>query len=216
MLEFKTVPVTPFQQNCTILWCVDTGRAAVIDPGGDLELVLAAIREANVEPERILLTHGHLDHVGGVADLAERLELPIEGPHRDDEFLLHSNSLLAQSQLFGTPPVRSFTPGRWLADGDRVRIGNQDLEVIHCPGHSPGHVVFFHEASKLAQVGDVLFQGSIGRSDLPRGNHQVLLDSIRSRLFPLGDDIRFIPGHGPPSSFGVERRVNPFVRDAMF
>ena len=215
MLQFKIVPVTPFQQNCTLLWCEETGRAAVVDPGGDLELILAAIREADVEPEKILLTHGHLDHVGGVADLAEQLQLPIEGPHRDDGFLIESSSLIAQSQMFGTPRVRSFTPGRWLADGDKVQIGTLDLDVIHCPGHSPGHLVFFETTSRLAQVGDVLFQGSIGRTDLPRGNYQALLDSIRSRLFPLGDDVQFIPGHGPMSSFGTERRVNPFVRDTM-
>lgn len=213
MLKSKIIPVTPFQQNCTLLWCDETGQAAVIDPGGEQARVLAAIREVGVEPVKILLTHGHLDHVGGTAELAESLELPIEGPHREDAFLIES--LTAQSQMFGVPKVRSFSPGRWLEDGDRVRIGALDLRVIHCPGHSPGHVIFFEETSRLAQVGDVLFQGSIGRTDLPRGNYQELLDSIRGRLFPLGDDVRFIPGHGPMSSFGDERRNNPFVRDPL-
>ncbi|MCB2264096.1 MAG: MBL fold metallo-hydrolase [Candidatus Thiosymbion ectosymbiont of Robbea hypermnestra] len=212
-MKSKIIPVTPFQQNCTLLWCDETGQAAVVDPGGEQGRVLAAIREVGVEPVKILLTHGHLDHVGGTAELAESLELPIEGPHREDAFLIES--LAAQSQMFGVPKVRSFSPGRWLEDGDRVRIGALDLRVIHCPGHSPGHVIFFEETSRLAQVGDVLFQGSIGRTDLPRGNYQELLDSIRGRLFPLGDDIRFIPGHGPMSSFGDERRNNPFVRDPL-
>lgn len=214
MLQFKIVPVTPFQQNCTLLWCDKTGQAAVVDPGGDLKRILAMIDEADVEPTRVLLTHGHVDHVGAAAELAECFDLPIEGPHQDDEFLLHSSSLLAQCQMFGAPPVRSFIPERWLQDGDLVRLGDSELEVIHCPGHSPGHVVFFDRESRLAQVGDVLFQGSIGRTDLPRGSHQDLLDSIHTRLFPLGADVRFIPGHGPMSSFGVECRVNPFVRDA--
>lgn len=212
MLRFQIIPVTPFQQNCTLLWCDETGHAAVVDPGGEQGRVLAAIREAGVEPVKVLLTHGHLDHVGGVAELAESLDLPIEGPHREDDFLLES--LLLQSQMFGVPEVRSFSPGRWLEDGDSVRVGALELRVIHCPGHSPGHVVFFDETARLAQVGDVLFQGSIGRTDLPRGDYQELLDSIRGRLFPLGDDVRFIPGHGPMSSFGDERRTNPFVRDS--
>lgn len=213
MLKFKIIPVTPFQQNCTLLWCDQTGQAAVVDPGGEPERVLGVIKDVGVEPTKILITHGHLDHVGGVADLAERFDLPVEGPHRDDDFLL--KSLLAQSQLFGVPEVRSVSVGRWLEDGDSVRIGALKLHVIHCPGHSPGHVVFFDEESRLAQVGDVLFQSSVGRSDLPRGNHQHLVDSIRRNLFPLGDDIRFIPGHGPMSSFGIERRSNPFVRDGL-
>jgi len=211
MLQFKIVPVTPFQQNCTVLWCDETGQAAVVDPGGDVVQILAAIRAVGADPVKILLTHGHLDHVGGTAELAERLALTIEGPHRDDNFLLQS--LSQQSLMFGVAPTRSFETGRWLEDGDRVQIGAVELEVIHCPGHTPGHVVFFDKESKLAQVGDVLFQGSIGRTDFPRGNHRDLLESIRARLFPLGDDVRFIPGHGPMSTFGTERRSNPFVRD---
>lgn len=211
MLKFKIVPVTPFQQNCTLLWCDETNQAAVVDPGGDVSVILAAIRETCVDPVKILLTHGHLDHVGGTAELAEQLDLPIEGPHRDDDFWIQS--LQQQSRRFGVSTVRTFAPGRWLEDGDRVQLGAVDLEVIHCPGHTPGHVIFFDGKSRLAQVGDVLFQGSIGRTDFPRGNFEDLLNSIRTRLFPLGDDVRFIPGHGPMSNFGVERRTNPFVRD---
>jgi len=213
MLQFKIIPVTVFEQNCTLLWCDETGHAAIVDPGGETERVLAAIRETQVKPSRILLTHGHLDHVGGAMELAESLNLPIEGPHRDDAFLLES--LPDQSRMFGVPEVHPCSPQRWLKDGDRVRVGSCELQVIHCPGHAPGHIVFFDAASKLAQVGDVLFQGSIGRTDLPRGDYQQLLDSIHQRLFPLGDEVQFIPGHGPISSFGDERRTNPFVRDSL-
>lgn len=211
MLQFKIIPVTLFQQNCTLFWCDETNQAAIVDPGGEPERVLDAIEEAQVEPTKILLTHGHLDHVGGTAELAEHLDLPIEGPHRGDELLIAS--LEMQSRMFGVPTVRPFSTGRWLEHGDSVSLGALEFQVLHCPGHSPGHVVFFDQASGLAQVGDVLFQGSIGRTDLPGGNQEELLDAIRQRLFPLGDDVRFIPGHGPMSNIGVERRSNPFVRD---
>ncbi len=210
MLGYRIVPVTPLQQNCTLLWCELTGQAAIIDPGGDVDLILSALDQTEAEPTRILLTHGHVDHVGGTAELSRRLGLPIEGPHRDDDFLIRG--IPVQCDLFGLPRVESFATDRWLEHGDRLTLGETEIEVIHCPGHTPGHIVFFSRADRLAQVGDVLFQGSIGRTDFPRGNHQHLLDSIRHRLFPLGDDVRFIPGHGPMSSFGVERRSNPFVR----
>lgn len=211
-MDFRILPVTPFQQNCTILWCERTRRAAIIDPGGEAERILGVIAELKLEPERILLTHGHLDHVGAAGDLAKRLGLPITGPHRDDAFLIHG--LPEQCAMFGCPPIQSFEPDQWLEQGDMVEVGEATLEVLHCPGHTPGHVVFFHAHGGLAQVGDVLFQGSIGRTDFPRGNHRQLIASITERLFPLGDEVRFIPGHGPMSTFGAERRTNPFVGEA--
>ena len=208
-VEFSILPVTPFQQNCTLLWCEDTRRVAIVDPGGEPDRILARIEALKLEPESILLTHGHLDHVGATGDLKARLGVPAIGPHRDDAFWI--DALPDQCRMFGLPPVTPFQPDRWLHDGDTVAVGRESLETIHCPGHTPGHVVFFHRASQLAQVGDVLFQGSIGRTDFPRGNHAQLLRSIRDRLFPLGDAVRFIPGHGPMSTFGDERRDNPFV-----
>jgi glyoxylase-like metal-dependent hydrolase (beta-lactamase superfamily II) len=208
-LDFRILPVTPFQQNCTLLWCEDTRRVAIVDPGGEPDRIVALIDSLKLSPESILLTHGHLDHVGAAGDLKARLGLPIVGPHREDAFWI--DGLSSQCQMFGMPPVTPFQPDRWLEDGDRIQVGNQGLEVIHCPGHTPGHVVFYHSAGHLAQVGDVLFQGSIGRTDFPRGSHRQLIDSIEGRLFPLGDEVRFIPGHGPMSTFGDERRSNPFV-----
>ncbi|MDD2885934.1 MAG: MBL fold metallo-hydrolase [Dechloromonas sp.] len=203
------VPVTPFEQNCTIFWCETTRQAAVVDPGGDIERILAALAEHELTLERILVTHGHIDHAGGVAALVERLAVPIDGPHAEDRFWIEG--MPQQSKMFGFPNVRSFEPTRWLVDGDRVTVGKEVLEVLHCPGHTPGHVVFFHRPSGLAQVGDVLFQGSIGRTDFPRGDHATLIASIKERLFPLGDAVRFIPGHGPMSTFGEERQFNPFL-----
>jgi len=210
-MEFTIIPVTPFQQNCTLLWCEQTRRAAVVDPGGEVDRILAAAEQASVELEKILLTHAHLDHAGGTAELASQFDLPIEGPHRDDQFWI--DALTEQSRMFGMPPVDGFVPTRWLQQGDRVTFGNITLDVLHCPGHTPGHVVFFHPPERLAIVGDVLFRGSIGRTDFPRGDHATLIRSIREKLWPLGDDIRFIPGHGPMSTFGEERRTNPFVSD---
>lgn len=204
-------PVTPFRQNSAVLWCTETMKGAVTDPGGDIDQILAAVEEHGVQLEKILITHGHIDHAGGTAELSERLGLPIEGPHRDDQFLIED--LGKQGERFGFAGARPFTPDRWLENGDQVTVGQLTLEVIHCPGHTPGHVVFFHPESHLAIVGDVLFQGSIGRTDLPRGDHMSLINSIRQRLWPLGDDVAFVPGHGQMSTFGNERKTNPFVSD---
>jgi glyoxylase-like metal-dependent hydrolase (beta-lactamase superfamily II) len=212
-VKVAIIPVTPFQQNCSLLVCEQTNKAAVVDPGGDIELILDAVKEQGVELEKILLTHGHIDHCGGTAELSQKLGLPVEGPHRDDRFLI--DDLPQQGLRFGFPQLRAFTPTRWLAGGDSVRFGAVELEVRHCPGHTPGHVIFFSPEYRLALVGDVLFAGSIGRTDLPRGDHATLIRSIRERLWPLGDDVTFIPGHGPTSTFGAERASNPFVADAV-
>ena len=210
-IQAVMIPVTPFQQNCSLLWCTETMRGAVTDPGGDLELIESAIAERAVTVEKILVTHGHLDHAGGTKDLAERLKVPVEGPHEADLFWI--SQMEEQSRMFGLAGAREFEPDRWLDDGDTVSFGNVTMDVIHCPGHTPGHVVFIHREAGFAVVGDVLFQGSIGRTDFPMGNHDDLIASIRNKLFPLGDDIAFIPGHGPPSTFGQERQTNPFVSD---
>ena len=210
-LHVTVVPVTPFQQNCSVLVCTRTRRAAVIDPGGDLDRVVAAIDAQQATLEKILQTHAHIDHAGGTAELAERFGVPIEGPQREDLFWIER--LPRDGQQYGFPPARVFEPDRWLEDGDTVRFGEVELEVRHCPGHTPGHVVFLHRALHIAFVGDVLFKGSIGRSDFPRGDHDTLVRSIRERLWPMGDDVTFVPGHGPLSTFGDERRTNPFVHD---
>ena len=208
-MKYAIVPVTPFQQNATVLWCPETLRAAVSDPGGDLDRILSVVEREGLTLEKILVTHGHIDHAGGVAELAERFSLPIEGPQIDDRFWI--DGMPGQSRMFGFPDVRPFEPTRWLAGGDTVAVGHQSLAVIHCPGHTPGHVCFYHAPSRLAIVGDVLFQGSIGRTDFPKGDYDTLIASIRERLLPLGDDVDFIPGHGPMSNFGEERRYNPYV-----
>ncbi|MCF1182123.1 MBL fold metallo-hydrolase [Marichromatium gracile] len=210
-MHYQIQPVTPFQQNCTLVWCDQTRRAAVIDPGGEPEVIATLIEQLELIPQYLLLTHGHLDHVGASAPLAARLGVPILGPHRDDAFLI--KTLEHQCELFGFPPVEPFTPQRWLTDGETIALGEQTLEVIHTPGHTPGHIAYLNRASGLIQLGDVLFRGSIGRTDFPRGDHAQLIASIRERLFPLGDEIAFIPGHGPMSTLGRERRTNPFVRD---
>lgn len=211
MIEYRIVPVTPFQQNCSVLWCSETRQAAVVDPGGDVDRINALIAQLGVSVERILITHGHLDHAGGTARLAEALGVPIEGPHADDRFWI--DGMEEQSRMFGVAGAQTFTPDRWLVDGDTVSVGKATLQVIHAPGHTPGHVVFYQAESKIAFVGDVLFAGSIGRTDFPRGDHAMLISSIRDKLFPLGDDVSFVPGHGPVSTFGEERRGNPFVGD---
>ena len=209
-MKAAIIPVTPLQQNCTLLWCTRTMRGAFVDPGGDLDRLKANMTANGVTIEKILITHGHIDHCGGAKELAEELGVPIEGPHEEDRFWIAR--LEDDGRAYGIP-ARSFEPERWLDQGDTVTVGELEFAVHHCPGHTPGHVVFHHAPSKLAIVGDVLFQGSIGRTDFPLGNHQHLIDAIVTRLWPMGDDTAFIPGHGPMSSFGRERQSNPFVSD---
>ncbi|MES2879975.1 MAG: MBL fold metallo-hydrolase [Pseudomonadota bacterium] len=210
MLNYHTLPVTAFQQNCSLVWCDETRQAAVIDPGGDLDLLLAEVKRRGLTLTQIWLTHAHIDHAGGTAELASTLTLPIIGPHPADQFWI--DGLPEQSQRFGFPPCDVFTPTRWLADGDTVTVGHCTLQVRHCPGHTPGHVVFYSPEIKRAFVGDVLFAGSIGRTDFPQGDQDTLIASIVTRLWPMGDDTVFIPGHGPESTFGRERKTNPYVR----
>lgn len=211
-MKLAILPVTPFQQNCSLVVCEATKRAALVDPGGEVDRLLDAVGESGATLDRILVTHGHLDHCGAVAEVAERTGVPIEGPHRDDAFWI--DQLATQARSFGLPASKAFVPDRWLDDGDRVTVGEITFDVRHCPGHTPGHVVFASTGLRIAFVGDVLFHGSIGRTDFPRGDHATLIRSITRRLWPLGDDVRFVPGHGPMSTFGEERRSNPFVSDA--
>ena len=211
MIDLRIVPVTPFEQNCSIVWCDKTRKAAVVDPGGDLERILAKAKELGVTIEKILITHGHIDHAGGTAQLARELQVPVEGPQEAGLFWIAG--IPQQAKTFGFPGAESFEPDRWLHDGDTVTVGDERLRVIHVPGHTPGHVAFFHADARLAIVGDVLFAGSIGRTDFTQGDHATLIRSIRQKLFPLGDDITFVPGHGPTSTFGEERRSNPYVGD---
>ena len=208
-LKVAIVPVTPFQQNCTLIWDTDTMAGAVVDPGGDLDLIEAAIAEVGMKPEKILLTHGHIDHAGGAAELRERLGgVPIEGPHAAERPLL--DNLDKQGQAYGIE-ARAVTPDRWLADGDTVSVAGHTFEVMHCPGHSPGSVVLVNRPQRFALMGDVLFQGSVGRTDLPMGSHEALMNSIRTKVLTLDDDFAFICGHGPTSTIGQERRTNPFI-----
>lgn len=209
MLQYETLPVTPFAQNCSVVWCDETLEAAVIDPGGDLDRLLAEIQRLGVQLQQIWITHAHIDHAGGAGELARRCGLPIIGPHEGDQFWI--DGLPRQSQAYGFPPAETFVPTRWLHDGDTVELGHARVNVRHCPGHTPGHVVFHSPEMKRAFVGDVLFAGSIGRTDFPQGDHDTLIASITQRLWPMGDDTVFIPGHGPESSFGRERRMNPYV-----
>jgi glyoxylase-like metal-dependent hydrolase (beta-lactamase superfamily II) len=209
-LKAAIVPVTPFQQNCTLLWDETTKVGAVVDPGGDLHRIVAGIEKTGMKPEKILLTHGHLDHAGGAAELKERLNgILIEGPHVADKFLL--DGLAAQGLAMGVPGMRNVTPDRWLAEGNTVNAGGASFAVLHCPGHSPGSIVLVNEAQRFALVGDVIFQGSIGRTDFPYGDHDALISAIKTKLLPLGDDLVFICGHGPMSTIGEERQSNPFI-----
>jgi hydroxyacylglutathione hydrolase len=208
------VPVTPYQQNCSILVCEETQRAALVDPGGEVPRLRAALEQLGVTLEKVLLTHGHMDHCAAADLVRKEFAVPIEGPQREDSYWIER--LPEACARMGFPSADAFEPDRWLEDGDRVSFGAQTLEVLHCPGHTPGHVVFFHRGARLALVGDVLFSGSIGRTDFPLGDHAMLLRSIREKLWPLGDDVSFVPGHGPASTFGQERAQNPFVADHNF
>jgi glyoxylase-like metal-dependent hydrolase (beta-lactamase superfamily II) len=222
-LKAAVIPVTPFQQNCTLLWDEASGRGAVADPGGEVPRILQAIDQQGVRVEKILLTHGHIDHAGGAALLKERLEerrseagepapagIPIEGPDERDRFLLEG--LAAQGRGFGMTDARNVVPDRWLEEGQEVTVGEHAFGVLHCPGHTPGHLVFVSRSAPFALVGDVLFRGSIGRTDFPYGDHRALLRAIADKLLPLGDEVAFLCGHGPGSTIGIERRTNPFLR----
>lgn len=213
-MKCAIVPVTPYQQNCSILVCEDTQRAVLVDPGGEVPRLRDALQQLGVTLEKVLLTHAHLDHCAAADVVRQEFGVPIEGPHVEDKFWL--DQLGEATRRMGFPPAEPFVPDRWLQDGDTVSFGAQTLEVLHCPGHTPGHVVFFHRGERLALVGDVLFRGSIGRTDFPRGDYDTLVDAIRNKLWPLGDDVTFVPGHGPTSTFGEERQTNPFVADRRF
>ncbi len=210
MLGSETIVVTPFQQNCSLVWCERTREAAVIDPGGEVERIVAAARRRGVRITQILLTHAHIDHAGGAGTLARLLAVPIVGPHPGDGYWI--DGLAQQARMFGFAAAEPFAPSRWLADGDSVQVGATTLAVRHTPGHTPGHVVFHDAEGARAYVGDVLFAGSIGRTDFPGGDYDTLIASITERLWPMGDETVFVPGHGPESTFGRERRDNPFVR----
>lgn len=211
MLKAQIVPVTAFQQNCSIIWCDETMEGAFVDPGGEAEKLLAAAKQLGVQITKTLLTHGHLDHAGGAKDIKEKLGLPIVGPHKDDKFWL--DQIEEHAANYNMPGLRCCEPDEWLNDGDEVTVGNVTLQVLHTPGHTPGHVVFYEPTHKVAFVGDVLFKGSIGRTDFPRGNMDDLVNAITHKLWPLGNEVAFVPGHGPLSTFGAERQSNPFVGD---
>ncbi|MEP5567140.1 MAG: MBL fold metallo-hydrolase [Halioglobus sp.] len=213
-IQCSIVPVTPYQQNCSIIKCLASGKAAIVDPGGDVERILEAVAKMDATVEKIILTHAHMDHCAGADVLRQQLKVEIEGPEKADNFWLEK--LPEWCKMSGFPHADAFEPDRWLEDGDTVTVGEQTLQVLHCPGHTPGHVVFLYQPQNVAWVGDVIFQGSIGRTDFPMGNHEQLVSSIRDKLFPLGDNITFIPGHGPTSTFGQERLSNPFVSDSRY
>lgn len=212
-MNYQIIPVTAFSQNCSLIWCEETRLAALVDPGGDALRIQQAVTEQGVTIQSILLTHGHLDHVGAAAELAAHYGVPVIGPEKEDEFWLQG--LPAQSKMFGLEECQALTPDRWLIEGERVTVGKIELQVLHCPGHTPGHIVFFDERARLLISGDVIFKGGVGRSDFPRGDHATLIDSIKRKLLPLGDDVTFIPGHGPLSTLGHERLHNPFLQDEM-
>lgn len=209
-LKVAVVPVTLFEQNCSIVWDQDTMKAAIVDPGGDLPRIQGALADLKVTPEKILITHGHVDHAGGAAELAEILKIPVEGPHIADKMLL--DSLEQQQARFGLTGLRNLTPDRWLNEGDTVTVGGLTFDVLHVPGHAPGHVVFVHAPSEFALVGDTVFQGSVGRTDLPGGDHDLLIKGIKEKILPLGDEYTVLPGHGPATVLERERLTNPFLQ----
>lgn len=208
-MQYLTIPVTAFQQNCSIIWCETTKECAFVDPGGDADVLIAAVEARGLHPVGVFLTHAHLDHVGGTLALATHYHIPISGPHPADKYWL--DALPVQAQQFGLPHCNAFVPDRWLAEGDTLSFGQQQLQVLHTPGHTPGHVALFHPGSKVLFAGDVLFNGGIGRSDFPGGNHRQLIDSIKLKLWPLGDDVIVISGHGMNTTIGRERHHNPFI-----
>jgi glyoxylase-like metal-dependent hydrolase (beta-lactamase superfamily II) len=209
-LQIAVIPVTPFQQNCSILWCTKTMQAVIVDPGGDVALIRGALKEVGVTPVAIWLTHGHLDHAGGAAELAEALSVPVIGPHEADKFLL--DELPTAGLRFDIRDMRAVTPSRWLAEGEEVKVGDVAFSVLHVPGHTPGHITFFQKDLRFLLAGDTVFTGSVGRTDFPYGSHETLIAGIRDKLLPLGDDVQFLPGHGPAGTLGEERANNPFLR----